>query len=323
MIISNLSLEEEFYSKPYLFSYSGLNKLLYAPKLFYNHYILKKREDKLEAHLVDGKLTHCLLLDEKSFHDQFVVSPESLPSKNTRKVIDKLHRRVSQNIYDMTRPLDDLQEGILEILDEVGLHSKVLDKKKRLSKVINDESKAYFLYLRLREDREIIDSKALERARRISGLVSNDPEVKNLLSAEKQENEKYLSSPIEGRPFGIKGIVDNLSLYPKDKRAIVNDFKNTAKSLDSFRETVENIKYWMQAAIYRRLVRALLGPDWTIEFNFIVIDGNEQVYPFSVSEETLLSWDIRLEDVLNKAQYHYEKRRYDKPYEFIVNKVTL
>ena len=35
-------LEQEFYSKPLYLSYSGLNKLLFSPKLYYKHYILYK-----------------------------------------------------------------------------------------------------------------------------------------------------------------------------------------------------------------------------------------------------------------------------------------
>lgn len=323
MLDSHLSLEEEFYSKPHLFSYSGLNKLLYSPKLWYNHYVMRRKDDKLEPHLLEGKLTHCLLLDVDSFHDQFVVSPETLPSENTKKVMDKLHFKVKNDLNLLGKSLEDLQEEILEILDEVQLHQKVLDGKKRAGKVIDDKSKAYYSYLSFREGREVIDGKTLERARKVSGIVIDDPEIRDLLNAEDQHNERLLTCPLEGRPFGLKGIIDNLSIYSAEKKAVINDFKNTAKSLDSFVETVEYYRYWMQAAIYKRLVLALLGSEWTIEFNFIVIDGNEQVYPFSVTEKTMQEWDTRLEDVLNKAQYHYEQRRYDKPYEFIVNKVTL
>jgi hypothetical protein len=66
-------LEDKFYSQPFSFSYSGLSKLLYSPGLFYNHYILQEREEKLDQHLVEGKVIHCLILDNGSFNNQFIV----------------------------------------------------------------------------------------------------------------------------------------------------------------------------------------------------------------------------------------------------------
>ena len=51
-------LEKEFYSKPLYLSYSGLNKLLFSPKLYYKHYVLQQREEKLESYLIDGKVIH-------------------------------------------------------------------------------------------------------------------------------------------------------------------------------------------------------------------------------------------------------------------------
>ena len=68
-------LENEFYSKPYYLSYSGLNKMLFSPKLFYNHYILKQKEDKIESYLIDGKVIHNLLLDDGRFDQNFVLLP--------------------------------------------------------------------------------------------------------------------------------------------------------------------------------------------------------------------------------------------------------
>ena len=62
---------EKFYETKNYFSYSAINKLLYSPKVFYNHYILKEREDSTDAHLVAGKALHCLLLEENTFEKQF------------------------------------------------------------------------------------------------------------------------------------------------------------------------------------------------------------------------------------------------------------
>jgi len=51
-----IELQQEFYAKPFSLSYSGLSKMMYSPSLFYRHYVLQQREEKLDSYLVDGKL---------------------------------------------------------------------------------------------------------------------------------------------------------------------------------------------------------------------------------------------------------------------------
>ena len=67
---------EQFYKSDFYFSYSSINKLLYSPAAFYRHYILNQREDMVDAHLVAGKVLHCLLLEPEKFNDEFIVIPK-------------------------------------------------------------------------------------------------------------------------------------------------------------------------------------------------------------------------------------------------------
>ena len=64
---------EKFYKDKFYFSYSGLNKLLYSPAMFYSHYILKQREDSTDPHLIGGRVLHCLLFEPEKFEKDFVV----------------------------------------------------------------------------------------------------------------------------------------------------------------------------------------------------------------------------------------------------------
>ena len=64
-------MEKEFYSKPFSFSYSSLNKLLWNPQAFYQTYVLGNREERTDAHLVNGKIIHALLLEESKFPNSF------------------------------------------------------------------------------------------------------------------------------------------------------------------------------------------------------------------------------------------------------------
>ena len=57
-------LEKSFYDKKFYFSYSSLNKLMWNPAVFYQLYVLGMKEERTDAHLVQGKIVHALLLEE-------------------------------------------------------------------------------------------------------------------------------------------------------------------------------------------------------------------------------------------------------------------
>ena len=67
------NLEKEFYSKRFEFSYSSLNKLMWNPAVFHQLYVLGLKEEKTDAHLVNGKIIHALLLEPEKFLDNFIV----------------------------------------------------------------------------------------------------------------------------------------------------------------------------------------------------------------------------------------------------------
>ena len=140
-------------------------------------------------------------------------------------------------------------------------------------------------------------------------------------------NELDIVAEVEDYPFGIKGFIDNLYLDEQHKIVRINDLKKTSKSINDFSETVEYYNYWMQAAIYERLVRQVLKDkkygDWEYVFSFIVIDKHNQIYQFEVSQETMTNWQIDLQEKLREAKYHYERRDYSLPYKFLTSKVTL
>jgi hypothetical protein len=85
--------EHEFFAKQFQMSYSGLNKLVFSPALFYKHYVLKQREEEMSPALLNGKVIHCLLLDDGSFDRQFILLPGTMPGDNTKKVIHKVFEK--------------------------------------------------------------------------------------------------------------------------------------------------------------------------------------------------------------------------------------
>ena len=115
---------ELFYRKKFYFSYSGINKLLFSPVMFYNHYVLNQREDSTDAHLVAGRVLHCLLLEEENFDKQFVVLPGKIPTDSQKKIIDnifKYHLTLGNNSLN----LSDYSQEILTQLLTVNLYQSL------------------------------------------------------------------------------------------------------------------------------------------------------------------------------------------------------
>jgi hypothetical protein len=138
--------------------------------------------------------------------------------------------------------------------------------------------------------------------------------------------EKYLKSDLEGYPFKLHGYVDYYTVDTEAKTVTICDLKTSGKTVDKFNESVDFYNYWLQAAIYSKMVYDSLGDDrdqYTITFKFIVIDKYNQVYVYDVSQESMSNWANGLGGVLKTAGYHYNERNYSLPYELLVKRVKL
>jgi hypothetical protein len=333
-------LMQEFYTKRFYLSYSGLSKIMYSPSLFYRHYILQQREEKLDSYLIDGKVIHCLLLDDGSFDKQFMLMPSSLPTGNTKLVVDK--------VYDIVKEapgiLANYTVEIINILKEINLHQSLTDDKKdasntgdkkRLEKIITEESKSYFEFLKIKGDKNLLDSETMQRCNEAVEAVRNNSACSNLLGLIKHEMENIdifneialTTDPADTSLFGLKGILDNIKVDYDAKTIYVNDLKTTGKTIVDFKETVDYFNYWAQVAIYERLVREafkdLLTEEWQVITHFIVVDKYNQVYPFQVSNTTMIEWQARLDHKLDEFKWHYTEKKYELPYQFATSKVIL
>ena len=192
-------------------------------------------------------------------------------------------------------------------------------------------------FLKKKGNRVIIDSELLDISTRRADIVKADGEMRKLLGMDLISDGRHygvynelpisISAEVTGLPFGFKGILDNVVVDVKNKLVRINDFKTTGKSLVDFHESIEFWKYWLQAAMYKMLIKhflkSVLTDEWTIEFRFIVFDKYDQLYPFEVSPETMEEWEANFEQVKIEALYHYESRDYLLPYDFALRNVKL
>lgn len=332
--IINLQETEEiqkFYNKSFHFSYSGINKLLFSPGLFYSHYILNEREDSVDSHLIAGRVIHCLLLEPENFDKEFLIAPGNLPTGNNRNVVDYIFKVYSSN-PDEELNLEDFKNQIVDYLVEINLHQSLKTDEQRLKKILSDQNKTYFEFLKKKEDKTIIDNDILEQAKSSVNVLKNDQEICNLLQLEncnndliESYNEKHLKIDLENCSFGLKGIVDNIVLDKNKKTVFINDLKTTSKPLVDFQDSIDYYKYWIQAVIYKKLVQynMNIGNDWETIFTFVVIDKYNMHYPFQVTSSTMNKWEKEFENIINICKYHYDNKEFKLPYALANRQVKL
>ena len=327
---------DAFYKEKFYFSYSSISKLLFSPAAFYNHYVLKQREDVVAPHLVSGRVLHCLLFEPEKYDDNFISMPGKIPTDSQRKIIDNIFRKYLE-INNNTLSLADFSDDILTELLTANLYQSLKTDLQRTEKILTEENKNYFTFLIDSQDKTIVDEPTLNNCKSgVEALKSNE-EVRSLLQLDKSEEDVHIESyselpievDVEHLPFGFKGILDNIIIDKESKTIFINDLKTTGKPLVDFPESVQYYKYWVQAMVYVKLTYDKFLKDlpdlneWNLYFTFIVIDKYNQVYPFQVSMETMAIWQQDFEELTDILKYHYENKDFKLPYELAVGNVKL
>ena len=323
---------DRFYRQKFYFSYSGINKLLFSPVMFYNHYVLNQREDGTDAHLVGGRVLHCLLFEPDKYDEHFLSLPGKIPTDNQKKIIDnifKYHLTVGNN----TLNLSDYSQDILTQLLTANLYQTLKTDQQRLDKILTPENTEYFEFLKLSLDKAIVDQPTLDGCKVAVEVLKNNSNVRALLQLDRDEedksieayNELFVKADVDNLPFGFHGVLDNVVVDHNTKTIFINDLKTLGKSIQDFPDSVEYYRYWVQAVIYVLLAKEKFSitDDWNVQVTFIVIDKYNQVYPYQVSSETLAKWTESFQDIVQKIKWHYNNKRYDLPYELALGNVKL
>lgn len=319
--------EKEFMDSKFNFSYSSMNRLLFCPRIFYKEYILKEKEIKMDKHLIEGSLLHLMLLQPEKLHDEFSIVPGKVPSDSVRKILNDLKKYNNPN-------MSELDDKILEILKDHNLYQSFKDDSKRLDKIQTPENAQYFHFL-LEEGKTVIDNDMLAKATERAAMIKENKDIMPLFSQGITDfemdnleihNEKYLSCELKDYKFGLKGFVDRYVVDHDKAEITIIDVKTSGKTISDFHESLDFYKYWLQAAVYSTLVSKnteQVPQSYKILFKFVVIDKYDQTYAFDVSQSTLKQWVNNLHKVLEIVNFHYIECKYELPYEFLNNEVTL
>jgi hypothetical protein len=329
-----LQKQEEFFDKNFMMSYSGLNKLLFSPKLFYMHYILGQRDDVSDKNMIEGKLIHCLFLNPEDFEKEFVLMATDVPSDNPKEVLQRLYVHYSElkAMGDPRSLLEHFEHAILDILKDMNLYQSLKTDAQRVEKIVNEKHQSYWEYMKKCEGKINIDQGMYDNALAVVEVIKASTHIMKVMGYVKEnitddvemKNEIELAAFPKEYSFGLRGFIDNLVFDHTNKVIRVNDLKKTSKDINSFEDSISFWRYWMQAAIYYKLVKSVFlstpkYADYNFEFRFIVIDQYMQVGAIKVSNSSLKMWEIDAEHKLEEAQYHFENRNFDLPYQFLVN----
>lgn len=334
-----IAREDEFFSKLFMMSYTGLSKLMFSPALFYNHYVMNEREDVDDKYMLEGKLIHCLLLNPEDFDKQFVLNVTDTPSDNPRNLLKTLfnHYKELSRSEDAEgalagrETLTDFAPAILDILKDMNLYQSLKTDDQRVAKIVNEKNENYFEYLKKAEGRSVIDGNVYEFAKDTVDRIKSNAKVMEIMgyfgdsfNGVTQQNEIELAAFPEGFNFGLRGFIDNLVFDPGEKEIRVNDLKKTSKTIREFTDSIDYYKYWIQAAIYKKLVEStyLSQPeykDWKITVRFIVVDPYGQIGPVKITDKTMQEWEVETNQCLQEAHEHFASRDFSMPHEFLIN----
>ena len=222
----------------------------------------------------------------------------------------------------------------LESLKTLNLFQSLKTDEQRIKKVITEDNEPYWKFLS-NSNVDVVDQDTLQRCTDMVETLKQNADVMDLFKQQETDfeldpiethAESYLKSDLVDSSFGLHGYIDFYKIDHDKKEVVICDLKTTGKTISDFRETVDFYNYWLQAAIYCKLVYDTLGEkagEYTIAFKFVVIDKYKQVYVFDVTEETLAGWADGLEGVIKVGTYHYKEKNYQLPYDFIVGNIKL
>lgn len=316
-------------------SASAMKLLLDSPKYYFEDYVLGNKEIKKGKHFDEGSLVHCMVLEPETLSDNFVNMGIATPNDSIKGCIDYL-LSLERNVAE----LGEYAEEIVSYLKEINLHQALVDDKKapyltgdekRVAKIITENSVEYFRLMVEAREKTIVDSTSWSKCLDKADAINANERAKFLLSKTKDTDEvRYemeLSCKSDGLKYQVKGILDVIKVDREEKVIYVSDVKTTNGTLKDFKTSAEKFNYWLQEAIYNELSKSLArgsASNYKVEFNFIVVDKNNNVYCFPVSQESSEMWKKELTELINvKVDYHFTNKDFTLPYEFANNLVSL
>jgi hypothetical protein len=292
----------------------------------------KKEEDLYygeDKHFTKGTLVDLMVTNpdyENILKQHYFVYKPNI--KLSDKVISIIHRIYSLSPTEYLTNVDD--EIVIHACDE---HEYFMNRKKDVIKddprlgyiKHNDDCGAYWVELRMSQDKIIISPEDFEKSMLIANSILSDRFMQPFFN----DYETYFQKDIyvDYDVFKFKGLLDIVFVDHNRKRIIITDIKSSASHLAYFNSSIWKFRYDIQGSFYKMLVE-LSGfyEGYTVEFQIFAGSFADPTYAeiFYFPTETLriaeegnenrLGW----RELLNRYHYH-SQNGFSYPLKYIEN----
>lgn len=260
-----------------------------------------------------GSLFDCLITDESSFNEKYVIN-------NTKKPTAQLG-----DFLDLYLEYNDYDKAYNELKERNG--GKLRDGVDKFKERVKTECKDYLDFIETSKDKIVVSSADYHLALTMkSALTSNrfTAQYFNLGFLWGTEFQKPLVATIDGIDY--KCLVDMLIINPALKKIKPIDIKTTSEYPSGFMKSVFKYKYHIQGSLYWDIIKQNY-PDYEVEdFLFFVCSkelpekpyiwrANEKVREIGRNGGTLKN-GIKLrgyKDLANDLKWHEDTGLWDYP----------
>lgn len=254
--------------------------------------------------------------------DEFFTMVEKEPSSDMmKKYLTKLADLISADMTEKDE-IDDLEDLKKKAYEYSG-YRESLGAVEIMAKEFDD----YFRFCLVKDDKILITKEKVESLKTLSKTLKELHIVKKcsikVNKTDKIElNKQYISEKIKDKPYLISDFSDitklDLSNHPT---MYINIFKKIDKNLYEFPENISDELSMRMAILYEILTTE--NKKIKLVFNFIIVDKNNLCYVFNVKSGTIKKWKQKLYQFSDMAYWHVYNKRYDLPYEFANEGVSI
>lgn len=320
--MENKQLPQRYYDETV--SNSGLAALSVSPRTYRNY--KDKVETETSSYFNLGSAIHCKILEPQEFDNRYYVSNITAPGGMFAKFIDVLYR---------TRCKDGEFTGLAQnswitnAYVEAGFKWSVQKVWEKFQE--DSDLNGYYKALLKTEDKILLtrsDEKAIEAC--IQGIQMHEKACElvygRILSDCRNEFEVIWKHP-DFPDFKMKSIFDRLIIDEHTKVATLVDLKTTSKSVNSFKHSYKQYKYYRQMALYLLAVEWYLKDlgydvsDWKFEVYIVATqtNGYGDTAVYTPSDTDIIRGLKESNELLTKMKWHFDNDMWDYPMEYYLN----
>ena len=288
-------------------------------------------EDKNPV-LERGSLIHMYLLQPEEFQKTYVVWNKSRPTSAQQ---EKFCQELAQTLE--IEPNKAILSAYKAAYSTKGkTDDSMLSEGSKIASTLKD----YIDYLKDPERKQMISPWDYQMLKKIRNNIEAHKLAKKLLNTEGTvyvdeisnkrwswgAHEFHINWEYEGK-IKCKSLLDSLTLYFEDKKAVIMDLKTTAK-LWHFEDSIEMYDYLRQLDYYSMAVRWYLVNEygvkfedifeWSFEYYIIGIDttGSNEIRVFKIDQSMVSSRDETIMNALDAIAWHQKNNKWEHSIEY-------